>query len=242
MSTKTYLVSSSKGGAGKSVISLVGAVLLPKAKDDEGNPIPNALVDIDPQGTSLNVCKKRIDKGVAAPAVGAANIGGIHNAVRKFLGDGVGNIIIDSPPNVENRRIRAEALNNPHLDMVVIPTKMGDDDTDAAIKTAVEAVEAGKDFVFVMTMVKKSKFLEYARNKLEKAAEKLGGAVCPAMTYDRVAWVEARFFNQIVNEYEPKGQAASDARGVWVWIHNYTLKKKAERLEQNKNVSFAIDM
>ena len=240
MHTRTYLISSSKGGAAKSSLSLVGAVLLPKNKDLHGNTIPNGLVDIDPQGTSLNVCKKRIESGVAAPSVAAANIGGIHKSVEKFINDGVGNIVIDSPPNVENRRIRQEALQNPHLNMVVIPTKMGDDDTDAAIQTAVEAVEAGKDFVFVMTMVKKSNFLEYAKDKLENAAEKLGGALCPAMTFDRIAWMEARFFNQIVNEYEAKGLAAKEAKSVWVWIHNYTKKVIQKRAESIKE--FKVDM
>lgn len=240
--TTSYICASSKGGVGKSSIAMLGAIILPSTKivDDNGEQTgkkPNVLIDTDPQGTSLLISQNRNERKLAVPRCVAANIGGIAPTIEKHVADKTRHIVIDSPPNVENERIRLESLRNPHVDMCIIPCMMGDDDLEGAINTAKTCVKYGVPFITLMTRAKLSNFLDHQMATLKEDTEALGGALCPHIIYDRITWYEARNAFLTVTEYAPKSKAAAEALAVWKWIYGYTEQMKKDNAKAKKGVT-----
>src|SRR5688500_955428 len=109
---KTIGVLARKGGAGKSTLTLHWAV-----EAERKGKVQVAVIDMDPQQTSVKWSKRRLELGNHTPAMLVATAGDLREAVNACGEAGYGLVLIDTPPHVE-----APCREATHLsDLVVIP-------------------------------------------------------------------------------------------------------------------------
>src|SRR5215211_5751776 len=109
---KTIGVLARKGGAGKSTLTLHWAV---EAKRQGRGKV--AVIDMDPQQTSVKWSKRRLQLGKNTPAMLISEAGDLKEALSACNDSGMGLVLIDTPPHVE-----APCREATHLsDLVVIP-------------------------------------------------------------------------------------------------------------------------
>jgi chromosome partitioning protein len=111
---KTIGVLARKGGAGKSTLTLHWAV---EAERQGRGKV--AVIDMDPQQTSVKWSKRRLMLGKQTPAMLVAEAGDLRDALTACHESGMGFVLIDTPPHVEAPCREAAKL----ADLVVIPCK-----------------------------------------------------------------------------------------------------------------------
>ena len=209
MTLTTICVASQKGGCGKSTFARHGSLILSEK---------TAVLDIDPQGTTLNWLEKRKERELSQPAAVISKYNKIGEVQKMAEDKGIKYLIIDTPPEHDDQRAIRSAIE--HSDFVVIPTKMSPDDyLVAGDTTALCRDNEGNThtpWMFVLSMTQPVNVLELARQHLGNfAAEVGGGKLCPHEIANRVAYIEAGYFHQGVTEFEPNGKAALEMRAVW---------------------------
>lgn len=205
---QTVAVAMQKGGCGKSTLSRHGSVILPRT----------ALMDLDPQGTTLRWLDKRREKGVKVPGAIKSSVKRAEEAMQRVQDHGGFNyLIIDTPPEHDDQRTIRFAIEA--SDFVLMPCKASPDDLEVLKDTIKLAHQYGKPFGVVLTMVRQgSRSLQQAQELLEPVCEKAGGWLCPASMGNRVDYVDAVYFSQTVTEYNKSGQAAQEMTQIWEWV------------------------
>ena len=95
---QTIAVISQKGGVGKSSLARHTAAMLPRA----------ALIDLDTQGTSRRWIERRREAGHKGPGFSVAKWDKLPAMHQGLTDQGVGNLVIDTPPSHDDERaIRA---------------------------------------------------------------------------------------------------------------------------------------
>ena len=112
------LIASSKGGSGKSTLATNLAAAFAVAGKN------TALVDADPQGSSLHWCRRRPD-----PVPGVLGIDGTRRHWERFLPPDTQRLIIDTPAGI--RPSEVEALLE-HADVLIVPVLPSAFDLEAA--------------------------------------------------------------------------------------------------------------
>jgi chromosome partitioning protein len=197
---KTILITSQKGGAGKTTIARSLAV----AADAAGQRV--VMIDLDPQKSLREWWEAR---EAATPAMldsdpSPAQLG----PYLKSLAADFDLVVIDTPPRAEEWLTKAMGL----ADLTVIPVRASPDDLRAVKLTLQAAKSASAPFVFVLSQTGRDRFVAEALEGL--AAH---GRVCPTRMVDRVAHREASGVGQSAGEgSDPK--ARLDIEGLWAYI------------------------
>lgn len=210
MSTaRVFVVSSLKGGVGKSTIALsVGTCL-------HSCGVRAILVDTDPQGTCRTFAARAADEEKGGPPVVALDARALRRDLQR-VAQSYDVAIVDCPPRM-GAETRAAML---AADLVLCPTVPGAADVWALQETLdvleeARAVKGELEAVIVLNKAKRTTLTQLTT----RALGELGARVLDESLHDRVAFGEAMLAGLGVVEYEPEGQAAVEVRrltrAVW---------------------------
>jgi len=198
---RTLLVTSMKGGSGKSLLS-VHLLIAARASG-----MTSLLCDADlQQGTALEWQSQR-GTTTDVRRTRAAELPGI---IRQNTFDLV---IVDSAPRADTDVTKIAAL----ASFILIPVRPALPDVTAAKRAVTIAKAARRPFAMVINAA-------YPRApETDEARQVLGdlGEVAPVVIFNRVAFARALGAGEAVTEFEPEGKAAEEINQLW----NYLGKK-----------------
>lgn len=200
---KTIVITSQKGGSGKTTLAANLAIEAGRAGDG-----PAWLIDTDKQGTLSKWHERRDDQTPHTPErgdllfheleTGLANIAAKHGGAFTF---------IDTAPAISDQTEKIIE----RADLVLIPVQPSPADLWAAGDTVALVTKARKPFLFVMTKVK-----THANITAQTiAALSHSGPVAQAFIADRVAYAAALTGGNTAPELAPRGPAAAEIASLW---------------------------
>ena len=199
---KVLALSSRKGGAGKSTLSVHLAVAA------EAHGLTTAVFDLDPQASAALWSDNR---GEPAPAVVPAQAPRLKNLLQQALDGGADLVILDTPPHADGVAADAGAL----ADMILIPCRPSAFDLDA-IGASVQVAQASKRPCWVVINAAPTQGSEVGetRNALESA----GVQVVPVTIHQRKAFSARAHEGRTAMEHEPGGKAAQEIDALLGWL------------------------
>jgi chromosome partitioning protein len=203
---KTLGVLARKGGAGKSTLTLHWAV--EAERQGEGRV---AVIDIDPQQTSVKWSKRRVLLGKQTPAMLVATATDLQEALEACEASGMTFVLIDTPPHVEAPCREATKLVN----LVVIPCGPSAPDLEAIGATIYVLQETKTPGVIVLNQGRPGSSIN---DKAMDVLKQYGLPVCPIPIIRRAALADAFTDGRAVAELEPDGKAAAEITRSWAWI------------------------
>jgi chromosome partitioning protein len=200
---KIIAFESQKGGTGKTTLALHMAV----AAAEAGERV--VIVDTDPQGSATTwKVNRSTETPVVATIRGAGEIDGVIAAARH---DGMTLCVIDTAPHADPDAARIARL----ADLVVMPSRPTALDLAAASNAARITQAAKARGVFVLSACPpRAPEIEEARMVLGSN----GFDVCPVTITERRAFSRALASGRTVTEFERRGKAAKEIRGLWNWL------------------------
>lgn len=164
---KVLLISSAKGGSGKTSISInMSACAV-------ASGLSVLVVDADPQKTLTLSMSRRPEEAPAIPLRTIA-MNDLAKALPDIKGEDVDLVIIDTPPGVETYKDAIRIL-LAASDFVLVPTRSGNPDLDSVTEWMRLVQREDVPSAFVLNATKRSaKRTERARVRLIKA-----GKICP---------------------------------------------------------------
>jgi chromosome partitioning protein len=204
---KTIGVLARKGGAGKSSLTLHWAV---EAERQGKGKV--AVVDMDPQQTSVKWSKRRLQQfGRSTPAMLVASAEDLKQALEACHSSGMTVVLIDTPPHVEAPCREAAKL----ADLVVIPCGPTAPDLEAIGATIHILQETETPGVIVLNQGRPGSSIN---QKAISVLKHYGLLVCPSPVMRRAALADAFTDGRAVVELEPGGKAALEITQSWTWI------------------------
>lgn len=198
---KTLLISSQKGGSGKTAL----ARNLSVAAAVDGRRV--LLIDLDPQRTARRWLERRqadepamLDQDPEPSELAAA----LKGAARHF-----DLVVVDTPPSVPDWLSDAMTL----ADLVLVPVKPSADDLDSVGATIGAAKRAGAAIVFCLSMVKPRVAItaEATRSLAQH------GRIAPVNIGDRVVFAEVGATGSSVMEVKDL-KAREEIVGLWQYL------------------------
>ena len=194
---KTIALVSQKGGSGKTMaINLAIAATLARKVA--------VIIDLDPQQSAARWARLRqSEEPVILPGHGP----NLPELVKRAKDGGADVLIIDTAPKSENASLMAARMS----DLILIPCQPSNLDLDAVADTVNIACLAKVKAAFVLNNCRTSSGLA------DDAADALGAyslPLAPVRIGSRVAFVKSLTEGKGVLEYEPKGSAAEEIRGL----------------------------
>ncbi len=198
---QTLLVTSMKGGSGKSLLSVH---LLVAAR---AGGMTSLLCDADiQQGTAL-VWQKMRGTTDDVHRVHPAELAGTIKRNKVDL------LIVDSAPRADSDVTRMAALAN----FILIPVRPALPDIAAAERAVAIAKAARRPFATVINAAyPRTPETDEAREVLSKLGE-----VAPVEIYNRVAFARALGAGEAVTEFEPGGKAAQEINELWSYLRKH---------------------
>jgi chromosome partitioning protein len=200
---KVIAFESQKGGTGKTTLALHMGV----AAAEDGERV--VIVDTDPQASATGwKLNREAERPVVVSIRGAGDIDGVITAARH---DDMTLCIIDTAPHADPDAARIARL----ADLVVMPCRPTALDLAAASNAARITRAAQANGVFVLSACPPR------APEIEEARTALGGNgfdVCPVTITERRAFSRALATGRTVTEFEGKGKAAKEIRGLWQWL------------------------
>jgi chromosome partitioning protein len=194
------LVTSMKGGSGKSLLSVH---LLVAAR---ASGMTSLLCDADPQqGTALTWQQVRGTTEDVRRLRPAELTGVIRQNSFDLL-------VVDSAPRADSDVARMAAL----ADFILIPVRPALPDVSAAKRAVAIAKAARRPFATVINAA-------YPRApETDEARQGPGdrGEVAPVVIFNRVAFARALSAGEAVTEFEPNGKAAEEINQLWSYLRN----------------------
>jgi len=203
---KTIGVLARKGGAGKSTLTLHWAV---EAERQGKGKV--AVIDMDPQQTSVKWSKRRLQLGKQTPAMLVASAGDLQKALDACEASGMTLVLIDTPPHVEAPCREAAKL----ADFVVIPCGPTAPDLEAIGATIHILQETNTSGVVVLNQGRPGSSIN---SKAMNVLKQYGLPVCSVPIMRRAALADAFTDGRAVVELEPEGKAASEITRSWAWV------------------------
>lgn len=197
---KTIIVSSRKGGAGKTTLSVNLATTAA-----QGGKRKVALIDLDPQGSSLFWSTLR---EAEFPKVIKGNPNEVFITLSELEDEGYDFVILDMPPT-DKKWIR-ESLGQ--ADLVLIPTKPSPLDIHSASSTLEWAAEAGSKVAWVINGASATSRNPEIVFDLLKATKV---PVCNTIVHERGDFVSSISAGQSVVEYAPASKSAAEIQALW---------------------------
>ena len=203
---KTIGVLARKGGAGKSTLTLHWAV---EAERQGRGKV--AVIDMDPQQTSVKWSKRRLQLGKQTPAMLVASADDLQKALDACEASDITLVLIDTPPHVEAPCRESARL----ADLVVIPCGPSAPDLEAIGATIQILQETKTPGVIVLNQGRPGSSIN---QKAVGVLKQYGLPVCSVPIIRRAALADAFTDGRAVVELEPAGKAAAEITKSWTWI------------------------
>ncbi len=198
---KTVVITSQKGGSGKTTLTAHLAVAAELAK------CRSVVIDTDPQQTLATWWNVR---DADTPQLAPVNIRELDAKLDGLAELGFAYCFVDTPPALteQNRAVLKRA------DLVLIPTRPSPNDLWSLAATLDLVKESGSPFVFALTQAKAN-----ARITVQTmAALSQHGQVFPAVIHDRVDYAASMTDGRTAIEISPHGPAAAELADLWSQI------------------------
>ena len=217
---KTVVVTSQKGGSGKTTVVAHLAVAAEKAGHG-----PTVIIDTDPQQTLATWWKMR---EAETPKLASVTLGEMANKLIALREMGFTWCFIDTPPALTKQNELVLGL----ADLVLIPTRPSPNDLWALGATLGLVGQTGAPFVFVLTQAKGN-----ARITVQAmAALSEHGRIFEAIIHDRVDYAASMTDGRTALEIAPSGPAATEVTGLWSQLrkHRANSRKFAKQRTQER--------
>ena len=219
---KTVVITSQKGGSGKTTVTAHLAVAVERA--DHG---PAVMIDTDPQQTLATWWKVR---EAEVPKLAPVILHELPDKLEALEQMGFSYCLIDTPPALteQNRKVLKLA------DLVLIPTRPSPNDLWSLGATLDLVKQAGTPFIFILTQAKGN-----ARITVQTiAALSEHGQVFQSVMHDRVDYAASMTDGRTVLEISPRGAAAAETTALWghTRAHLGELANSSELIRNEKRV------
>ena len=199
---KTIALLSQKGGSGKSTIATHLAV----CAERDGKSV--AIFDIDPQASAISWAHRRKSETPPVVKVTPVQLTGLLKTAEKQKAD---LIIVDTAGRSDIAALHVIQV----ADLVLIPCRPSAADLDAIQDTIRLVTNANsKTAAVVLNQIP----TRGSMGKEAQAAISEYITVAPVGLYMRSAYSRAWNDGRSVEEYEPKGKAAEEIKGLYKWI------------------------
>jgi len=196
---KTIVISSQKGGSGKTTLATLLAVEAERAGD-----APAWLIDTDEQGTLSQWHERReSDTPQRAEMPFSSLSTGLVNLAKR----GASHCFIDTAPTISEQSAAIINL----ADLVLIPVCPSPADLWSVSETVALVKGAGKPFLFVITQAKPQAII----TAQTVAALSQHGRVAQSFIADRVAYAAAMTGGRTAPELSPKSAASEEIATLW---------------------------
>lgn len=212
---KTVVITSQKGGSGKTTLTAHLAVAAEQAKSG------TVVIDTDPQQTLATWWNARDSE---TPQLAPVSIRDLRTKLSGLEELGFAYCFIDTPPALteQNRAVLKLA------DIVLIPTRPSPNDLWSLGATLDLVKESGTPFVFVLTQAKGN-----ARITVQTiAALSQHGQVFSSIIHDRVDYAASMTDGRTAIEINPNGPAAAEMAELWV-----QTRKRISELAKTSDVN-----
>ncbi|HEY5141472.1 MAG TPA: ParA family protein [Methylococcales bacterium] len=215
---KTIVVTSQKGGSGKTTLVAHLAVEAERSED-----APVWLIDTDKQGTlSMWHERREEDTPQRADVAFARLAAGLTTLAER----GANFCFIDTAPTISDQN--ASLINL--ADLVLIPVRPSPADLWAVSETVIQVKDAGKPFLFVITQAK----TQASITAQTVAALSQHGRVAQAFIADRVPYAVAMTGGHTAPELNSKSPAAKEIAALWLDVKScFHEKLKLKRSAVN---------
>ena len=196
------VLATQKGGSGKSTLAIGLAIAALEAGQRVG------MIDADPQGTILNWSRRRTNP---IPRIEVAGSGtAIERAILDLGRDGFTVAVIDTAAT--DNVVSASAIGAANL--CLIPARPSPADIEAALPTLHTVRRLDKRLAFILNQT------SARSSRASEAATALNSAGVLALPYivQRNDHQDALGAGLGVTEYDSRGQAAEEVRGLWRWV------------------------
>ncbi len=197
-----------KGGTGKTTMSIHLAVIAAAAK------IKTMIVDIDPQQSAMFWSKRRQLKNPQVIGMTASNL---NQTISDLKMENTDLLIIDTAPHSESDAVIAANA----ADIVLIPSRPAILDLEA-IGASVNIVKKTmtKGIIVLNGCPFPGRTGETAIvTEARDALTVYGLPVAPVSLSNRVAFSHSLIDGRAVTEFDSKGKAASEMKGLFTWIN-----------------------
>ena len=213
---KTIVITSQKGGSGKTTLAASLSVAAEQAKDG-----PVVIIDTDPQNTLATWWNAR---DAETPQLAPVSLRELPEKIAALAAAGFAYCFIDTPPALTEQSRQVLKL----ADLVLIPTRPSPNDLWSLGATLDLVKQANAPFVFVLTQAKAN-----ARLTLQTVAALSDyGPVLQAVVHDRVDYAASMTDGRTVLEINPSGAAALETEALWLLV-----RKKAGELAKDSELA-----
>jgi chromosome partitioning protein len=211
---KTILITSQKGGSGKTTLAAHLAVEAERSGD-----APAWLIDADKQGTlSLWHERREADTPQRADVPFARLAAGLE----VLAGRGAAYCFIDTAPTISEQSASLLRV----ADLVLIPVRPSPADLWAVSETVALVKEAGKQFLFIITQAKPQASI----TAQAVAALSQHGRVAQSFIVDRVSYAVAMTGGRTAPELSAKSSHAAEIASLWIDVKScFNEKMKAAK-------------
>ena len=211
---KTILVTSQKGGSGKTMLTAHLAVEAEHAGD-----APVWLIDTDRQAT-LTLWHER--RQADTPQRGEVRFEKLKSGLSTLENNGAAYCFIDTAPTISDQTAALISF----ADLVLIPVRPSPSDLWSVAETVELVKEGGKPFLFIITQAKPQATI----TAQAIAALSQHGRVAQSFIADRVAYAAAMTGGNTAPEVSPRGPVAQEVAAVWREVKScFNEKLKSER-------------
>jgi chromosome partitioning protein len=196
---KTILITSQKGGSGKTMLVAHLAVEAERIGD-----APAWLIDTDRQATLTRWHERR---KADTPQRGEIRLEKLTTGLATLAGKGAAYCFIDTAPTISDQTVSLIGL----ADLVVIPVRPSPSDLWAVTETVELVKDARRPFLFVITQAKSQATI----TAQAIAALSEHGRVAKAFIADRVAYAASMTGGDTAPEISPKGPGANEIAALW---------------------------
>lgn len=196
---KTLVVTSQKGGSGKTTLAAHLAVEAERVGDG-----PAWLIDTDKQGT-LSLWHER--REAETPRRADVPFAHLAQGLKRLETDGAAYCFIDTPPTISDQSETVLGL----ADLVLVPVRPSPADLWAVSETVALVKGAGKPFLFIITQAK----AQASITAQTIAALSEHGRVAQTFIADRVPYAVAMTGGRTAPELAAKSPAAEEVAGLW---------------------------
>jgi chromosome partitioning protein len=196
---KTIVITSQKGGSGKTTLTAHLAV-----EAERNGDAPVWIIDTDKQGT-LSLWHER--READTPERAEVPLPRLAAGLEALSGRGGAYCFIDTAPTISDQTVGLITL----ADLVVIPVRPSPADLWSVAETVALVKEAGKPFLFVITQAKPQATI----TAQTAAALSHHGRVAEAFIGDRVPYAMAMTGGRTAPELGSKSAAAAEVTALW---------------------------
>jgi chromosome partitioning protein len=197
---KTVVITSQKGGSGKTTLAAHFAVAAEKAGHG-----PAVVIDTDPQQTLATWWNVR---EAETPKLAPVSIRELPEKLAALRQAGFTYCFIDTPPALTEQNKQVLKL----ADLIVIPTRPSPNDLWSLGATLELVRGSGVPFVFVLTQAKANTRITVQT----LAALSEHGQVFPSIVHDRVDYASAMTDGRTAQELSPNGPCAAEMAELWL--------------------------